>query len=256
MSAVDPRFAARPPSRLERSRLDEPEIRRVIRERVEPRFDQWDYLHLSGLRRGLMAAFQRVGSPGGPVLDLFCGTKPYLELLPWRPVWGLDLDVHFGRADVIGRLPLPFRDGVFKVVMCSQALHLVDDPRGTVLEMERVLAPGGATIVTIPHLFVAEGAFERRWSAEDLRTLFARWDDVRILAIDGPGAALAFVVGRLGMLATRRWHLPSIAFRLGVFASNAVGLVVDLLSTRWHRRWPHSLVLVAERPSGHQPASG
>ena len=118
--------------------------------------------------------------PSGPVLDLFCGTKPYLDLIPWRPVWGLDIDRHFGRADVIGDLPLPFRDSAFGLVFCSQALHLVDDPAGTVGEMARVLTPDGRVIVTIPHLFLAEGDFERHWSRADLHALFDRWQRVRI----------------------------------------------------------------------------
>jgi SAM-dependent methyltransferase len=170
-------------------------------------------------------------------------------LIPWRPVWGLDLDHHFGRADVLGALPLPFRDGSFGVVFCSQALHLVDDPVETVQEMARVLVPGGYAIVTIPHLFLAEGALERRWSRDDLRALFAGWEDARIRGIDGPGAALAFVVGRLAMLAAGHWHLPRALFTSSVVALNAVCLVVDVLSAPVQRRWPHSLVLVARNPS-------
>jgi hypothetical protein len=44
----------------------------------------------------------------GPALDLYCGTKPYEEIIPWRPLWGFDVDVHFGHTDVVGGLPLPF----------------------------------------------------------------------------------------------------------------------------------------------------
>ncbi len=254
MQPSNQRFVARPPARLHRRRLPEAEIERARRERREPRFTQWDYLHLSGLRRGLLASFRLDPPATGPVLDLFCGTKPYLELIPWRPVWGLDLDHHFGRADVLGLPPLPFRDGTFGVVFCSQALHLVDDPVGTVREMARVLAPGGRAIVTIPHLFLAEGDFERHWSPEDLRALFGGWD-VRIRGIDGPGAALAFVLGRLGMLAAGRWHLPRAIFTPSVVVLNAVCLGLDLLSSPAHRRWPHSLVLIARRPSDDYQSS-
>jgi SAM-dependent methyltransferase len=245
----DERFAARSSVRLHRERLQEEEIERSRRERREPTFTQWDYLHLSGLRRGLLASFRLIAHPPGPVLDLFCGTKPYLELIPWRPVWGLDLDHHFGRADVLGTTPLPFRDGSFGVVLCSQALHLVDDPERTVHEMARVLAPGGHAVVTIPHLFLAEGDFERRWSRDDLRTLFAGWQEVRIGGIDGPGAAFAFVLGRIAMLAARRWRPLRAVLTPGVVVLNAVSVVLDASSAPVHRRWPHSLVLVATRPS-------
>ena len=200
-----------------------------------------------------MASFRLVPAPTGPVLDLYCGTKPYLELIPWRPVWGSDLDQHFGRADVLAALPLPFRDGSFGTVICSQALHLVDDPVGTVEGIARVLAPEGHVIVTIPHLFVAEGDFERHWSTEDLRTLFAGWQDVRIRGVDGPGTALAFVLGRYGMLAARHWHIPRAIFTSCVVVLNTVCFALDFLSAPLHARWPHSLVLVARRPSDQRP---
>ena len=247
--ARNTRFEARPRTRLDRGILPESEIERIRRERREPRFTQWDYLHLAGLRRALVRAFQQIPEPTRPVLDLFCGTKPYLELIPWVPVWGIDIDRFFGRADVLGALPLPFRDDTFGVTLCSQALHLVDDPATTVKEMARVLAPGGHVIVTIPHLFLAEGDFERRWSRQDLSRLFAGWDDVQIHGIDGPGTALAFVVGRLATLAARRFRLIRMLFTPSVVLLNAAAATLDRLLAPLHRRWPHSLLLVARRPA-------
>ena len=254
MRRGDQRFAARDPIPLRRDRLSEPEIEVARRERREPRFTQWDYLHLAGLRRGLLAGFRVVSVQDGPVLDLYCGTKPYLELIPWNPVWGADIDLHFGRADVLGTLPLPFRDAAFEVVLCSQALHLVNDPVATVDEIGRVLAPGGYAIVTIPHLFLAEGDFERHWSRGDLGDLFAGWRDVRIGGVDGPGAALAFVLGRLAMLVARRLRLPrwvSTSIFVGI---NAVCTLLDVLLAPIKQRWPHSLVLIA-RPTSYQSSS-
>jgi SAM-dependent methyltransferase len=229
-------------------RLSEEEIELARRERLTPRITQWDYLHLSGLRRGLLASLGRLHDDATPVLDLYCGTKPYLELIPWRPVWGADIDDHFGRADVLATVPLPFREGAFGLVLCSQALHLVDDPVVTVREIARVVRPGGHAIVTIPHLFLAEGAFERRWRPDDLRALFAGWDDVRIAGIDGAGAALAFVLGRVGMLVGRRWTVlePLLPPMFALMNVACAGL--DALLTSVHRRWPHSLVLMVTRP--------
>jgi SAM-dependent methyltransferase len=212
-------------------------------------------LHLSGLRLGLLSSFRMVPGDAGPVLDLFCGTKPYLELIPWRPVWGTDIDDHFGRADLLARLPLPFKDASFGVVLCSQALHLVDDPVATVGEIARVVRPGGHAIITIPHLFLAEGAFERRWRREDLGRLFAGWENVRIAGIDGVGAAIAFVIGRLAMLSARRFRALAPLLPSTIVATNAVCAGLDVLLTPLHARWPHSLVLVACRPTLHHSAS-
>jgi SAM-dependent methyltransferase len=239
------KLAARPRIRVTRPGLPAEEIERSRRERRSPRPSQWDYLHLEGLRRALVGAFAELPGARGPVLDLFCGTKPYLELLPWRPAWGLDIDRHFGMADVVGDLPLPFRDQAFGVALITQALHMVDDPAGTVDELARVLVPGGHVVVTVPHLFLAEGGFERHWSAADLRQLFNGWTDVRIGGIDGPGAALAFVLGRVAMLGARRWRLARAVLLPTILVIDGLGAAVDRLLPVFGRRYPHSLLLIA-----------
>jgi SAM-dependent methyltransferase len=241
-------FVPRPPVKLDRPPLPRKEIARIQRERVEPRQTQWDYLHLDGLRRALIAAFATIPRSDGLCLDLFCGTKPYSRLVPARRVWGVDVDRHFGGADVLSTLPLPFRDDAFSIVLCSQALHLVDDPVSTVAEMRRVLAPDGRAVVTIPHLFIGEGDLERHWSQADVLKLFDGWRDVSIRGVDGPGAALAFVVGRITMLAARRWRAARVLYTPLVLLMNVVCRLVDWALTPFSRRWPHSLIVMA-RPS-------
>jgi SAM-dependent methyltransferase len=232
---------------VSRPGLSEAEVERVRRERRAPRPSQWDYLHLEGLRRSLQGVFEGLRDAHGPVLDLFCGTKPYLELLPWRPAWGLDIDRHFGRVDIVGDLPLPLRDQCIGVALVTQALHMVDDPVGTVEELDRVLAPDGYMVATVPHLFLAEGDFERHWSVSDLRLLFKGWSDVRIEPIDGPGAALAFVLGRTAMLGARRWRLARAVLLPTVLVINGLGAAIDRLVPALGRRYPHSLLLVAAK---------
>jgi SAM-dependent methyltransferase len=243
------RFAPRPPTRLDRPPLAPDEVERIRRERLEPRPTQWDYLHLQGLRRELAVALGSLPDLDGPVLDLFCGAKPYAELIPRRPVWGVDLDRHFRGADVVATIPLPFRDSAFAIVLCSQALHLVDDPVVTVREMARVLAPDGHAIVTIPHLFIGEGDLERHWSKRDVRRLFAGWREVSVRGIDGPGVALAFVSGRIAMLAARRSRIARALYPVFVRVLNAACAPIDALLRPLHGRWPHSLIVVAQPPT-------
>jgi SAM-dependent methyltransferase len=249
MAPSGEKLAARPRVRLSRPLLDDGTVQRIRRERLAPQRTQWDYLHLEGLRRGLADAFDRVARRGGrgPVLDLFCGAKPYAPLVPWEPVVGLDIDRHFGGADVVGDLPLPFADGTFGVAVCTQALHMVDDPVATVAEIGRVVSDGGHVVVTIPHLFLAEGDFERHLTKGELVGLFRDWDDVAVRGVDGPGAALAFVLGRIAMLAARRWRAAQAVFLPTVLVLNSAGRWLDLAAGPVRRRWPHSLVLVARR---------
>lgn len=233
---------------MSRAMLSEPAVERIRRERFAPRPTQWDYLHLEGLRRGLAATIRALPVARGPVLDLYCGTQPYREMIPWRPVWGFDIDRHFGRADVIGSLPLPFASEAFAVVLCTQALYLVQDPARTVSEMRRVLAPGGYAVATIPHLFRREIAAERKYDALQLRALFADWCEVRVMGVGGTGAGLAYFPGSLAGAAARhstlaRWLLPAVALVI-----NGTGLALDVALRPLARRWPASFIVVARRP--------
>jgi SAM-dependent methyltransferase len=227
--------------------LAEAEIERIRRERRIPRPTQWDYLHLAGLQRGIAEVIDRLPVAHGPVLDLYCGTQPYREMIPWRPVWGFDIDRHFGRADVIGSLPLPFADGVFSLVLCTQALYLTDDPTATVPEMLRVLAPGGYAVVTVPHIFRREIPAERKYTASQLRELFAGWQETQVIGIGGLGTGLAYVPGSLaGAAARRSWlvrrMLPAVAL-----AINGAGMALEIVLRPLARRWPASFIVVARR---------
>ena len=48
-------------------------------------------------------------------------------------------------------MALPFRDGAFDRVYCSEVLEHVLDPESVIREMHRVLAPGGIAVISVPN---------------------------------------------------------------------------------------------------------
>jgi GT2 family glycosyltransferase/SAM-dependent methyltransferase/glycosyltransferase involved in cell wall biosynthesis len=59
------------------------------------------------------------------------------------------------------RQPWPYRDGEFNAVLCCEILeHLHTDPMGLLAEMNRVLKPGGALLLTTPNLASAHAVEE------------------------------------------------------------------------------------------------
>lgn len=102
--------------------------------------------------------------PGDGVLDVGCGPgnfcRPFARAVgPAGLAVGLDAspsmlaravrdtpdrDVEYVRGDAEG---LPFRDASFDAVCCFAALNLLDDPHRALLEMARVLTPGGRLAV-------------------------------------------------------------------------------------------------------------
>jgi SAM-dependent methyltransferase len=223
-------------------------IARIRRERLAPERTQWDYLHLYELLQGLRRALASLPSTDGPALDLYCGTQPYREMIPWRPLWGLDRDLHLGKANIVGAIPLPFRDASFRVILCTQALQLTDDPPAVVAEMRRVLEPGGYVVITTPHVYRREMDTERKLRRRDMQRLFDGWDRVRVSGAGGVGTGWAFVVGKVLAGAARRGLLPRRLLSPAAHVINTSGRVLDGVLRPLAERWPAILILVARRP--------
>lgn len=98
-------------------------------------------------------------APGHPMLDAGCGTGLNLRNLPEGSV-GLDINPRHV-AVVEERLPnhtialgdveeMPFEDGAFGSVLCTEIIEHVPDPLRALAEIRRVLRPGGVLIGSVP----------------------------------------------------------------------------------------------------------
>lgn len=63
---------------------------------------------------------------------------------------------HLVRADACA---LPFKDGSFDVVICSEVLEHIPDHEKALSEMARVLAPGGTLALSVPRSFPEKVCF-------------------------------------------------------------------------------------------------
>jgi len=103
------------------------------------------------------------GLPDSPVLDIACGTGLWLESLAERSseaeLFGIDrvaamLEIARRRLGQRATLieadaaKLPFDDGRFQLLTCTNALHYFDDVDAVLVEMRRVLSPMGSLIIT------------------------------------------------------------------------------------------------------------
>ena len=96
----------------------------------------------------------------GVMLDIGCGAKPFEQLFaPYVSQHvGVDLpaslDYRGSRAEVNGSATrLPFADGSFDTVLCTQMLDDVPEPSDIFREAARVLRPGGVLILTVGMLY-------------------------------------------------------------------------------------------------------
>jgi SAM-dependent methyltransferase len=104
-----------------------------------------------------------VASARGKVVDVGCGAQPYRSLLPAETTYvGLDVDqaeAHFGYAvpDTIhfdgGAWPAATHDA--DLILCTEAMEHVLEPRALLSEAFGALRPGGKLLLTVP--------FAARW---------------------------------------------------------------------------------------------
>lgn len=96
--------------------------------------------------------------PRGPVLDLACGSGPMASAIGADRWVGIDrspeelgrAEAHSGRLVRGDAVPLPFTDGAFSAVVCSMALMLLQPVDQVLLEIRRVLVPGGLAEFMVP----------------------------------------------------------------------------------------------------------
>ncbi len=101
---------------------------------------------------------------GKRILDLGCGPGVQIAYLAAQNnLVGLDIsfpalqrakDNGYAccQVDLDGR-PLPFKDGQFDVVLCTDLLEHLFDPLDTVREIGRVLRPDGVAFISVPNHF-------------------------------------------------------------------------------------------------------
>ncbi len=180
-------------------------------------------------KRRMVYALLRAWAPaGGRVLDVGCGTGMTLQELP-SGYRGLGLDpapeaLVLCRGRGLTRLArgsateLPLADASVDAVLALDIVEHIEDDRRALVEMARVLRPGGVGVITVP-------AFPFLWSAHDEalhhKRRYTRATLERVLAeaglsvrVGGFGQATIFPAAA-GLRLGRRWLAGGMPERVG-----------------------------------------
>lgn len=134
-------------------------------------------------------------------LDLGAQNGPYAAYFPRRVA--VDLQPAAGLHARGDAHALPFVDGAFECVLCTEVLEHLPEPQRAIDEMYRVLAPGGRLLLTTRFLFPIHDAPHDyfRFTKYGLRHLLRGFEDVRIEEETDAVGTLAVLMQRLGMQA-------------------------------------------------------
>jgi SAM-dependent methyltransferase len=238
------------------------ELERIRRTRRHPQWSQFDYLHVRRLVRDLEAAFAQVPGSVLDVLDVYCGSRPYDDLMPaGARCIGLDVvENPYGVADVISNEFLPFEDESFDLVTCIEAFHYVEDPVHGLSEIRRVLRPGGTALISVPFVWEYNRTIlEHRYTGPELEALFDGWKDAAVVENGGRIVAWATLTGML--LERVRVRIPDIRglgraahlpFAAVYTVVNGIAFVLDKLDERYASgplTLPMNLLVTAQRPA-------
>jgi SAM-dependent methyltransferase len=240
-------------------------VQDVRRSRRRPRPTQFDYLHLRHLLKDLRRVLEFLPGQVGDVLDIYCGSRPYEDLLPIEArCVGLDINDRYGVADIVTEEFLPFSDESFDLVMCTEAFHYVEDPRQGVAEIWRVLRPTGTVIITVPLVWEYNRTIlEHRYTGPELAALFRDWNNVKIVENGGRAVSWALLTGSVVHIVERcvpkpvglRWLIQGF-FSTIYLIVNAMGFLLQSLLDRAEDRGnkgiytlPANLLLTARRPT-------
>jgi SAM-dependent methyltransferase len=140
--------------------------------------------------------------PGGRLLDLGAGSKPYEPLyrtyfsdctsvdVPHSAHDTSDVDVMAWADD------LPFPDGTFDCVISTEMLEHCPDPAAVMREISRVMAPGARAFVTTPFLIpLHEMPYDfYRYTPSALQRL-AEGAELEVVSIDPRGSYVSVWMG-------------------------------------------------------------
>ena len=118
----------------------------------QPKTRSSTYIHYHFLQSDIYEALSRHAS--GILLDLGCGNKPYEKWYEPLCEHSIGCDVvqsSHDRADALCEgTSLPFGQGTFNTIFCSQVMEHVFDHAKLLRECHQVLQPGGHLVLTVP----------------------------------------------------------------------------------------------------------
>lgn len=131
------------------------------------------------------------------ILDVGSGGSSYDKFFPNRLT--VDIDPARGPEIVADAHNLPFKDGEFDLVLCTEMLEHVEDPFKVERELWRITSPGGRLILTTRFVYPLHDSPHDYWRFTEfgLRKLFSKWEIMELQPETRTFSALAALMQRI-----------------------------------------------------------
>jgi SAM-dependent methyltransferase len=203
------------------------------KERRYPDIGDSAYLMHRELTRSLEEARDNFLSPGARILDVGCGVQPYYPLFAGiaSRYDGNDVEPGARITYVSGAESLPIPDAQYDLVLCTQVLEHVRHPQRALLEMTRVLAPGGHLFLTTcgVYPFHPHPGDYWRWTQQGFEAMFEDTEGLELVSLvphGGYASTIAILINTFIRDAARSAGVPRLSpFPISIF--NVLGMAVD-----------------------------
>jgi len=151
------------------------------------------------ITRKKLEEFIKNHASSSKTLDLGCGLSLYKKYFPNR----VGFDIKPGpNVDVVGDAHLlPFADEEFDIILCSEVLEHLKDPKLAISEMKRVLKKNGKLILTTRFIYPIHDSPHDFWrfTKYGLLELFRDWELIELKEESGSIESIGVLFQRLGL---------------------------------------------------------
>jgi SAM-dependent methyltransferase len=160
-------------------------VHREGRERLHPSLANPSWLVLRRRRQIFEKWIARLDRQDLELLDVGGRIQPYRALFDGQLRRYVSIDLRqTPLVNIVARgEQIPLGSAQFDLVICTQMLEYVRDPRAVIAEIHRVLKPGGSLLLTVPAIFPRDSEQDTwRFLPEGLRQMLGAFPEVEIEA--------------------------------------------------------------------------
>ncbi len=120
---------------------------------------------------------------------------------------------------------LPFKDGEFSRILCTEVLEHVRNPRAAIAEMYRVLAPGGTLILTTRFVYPLHDTPHDYWrfTRYGMEELFRDWEIEELVPETVDAETIGVLVQRMGLQTRMRFNKLTKLLTFGLASIAPIG---------------------------------